>query len=159
MASGSDVKKRTAKKPCEEDRGGERGRSGLRRQRPTATTRSTRSSSFSTAAELLDEKRWQDYIDLFAEDGCTGCRPAVARTWERHAAIFAEDKNLMTVRMKRVLPPGRLVAAALWARTTWSATWRRARIRERRRGGPLALHMMELPATMCAISPACTSTI
>src|SRR6267154_2465527 len=42
-------------------------------------------------AELLDAKRWQDYIDL-----------------------FAEDKNLMTVRMKRVLHPDAWSQRPLW---------------------------------------------
>jgi len=54
-------------------------------------------------------------------------------------AIFAEDKNLMTVRMKRVLhrTPGR--SARSGARTTWSATSSSSAIAERRRGRALAL--------------------
>ena len=57
-------------------------------------------------ADLLDGKRWQDYIDLFAEDGVYWVPADPAhKTWEGMPAIFAEDKNLMTVRMKRVLHP------------------------------------------------------
>ena len=57
-------------------------------------------------AELLDSKRWQDYIDLFAADGVYWMPPDPShKTWDGMPAIFAEDKNLMTVRMKRVLHP------------------------------------------------------
>ena len=57
-------------------------------------------------AQLLDAKRWQDYIDLFAADGVYWMPADPAhKTWEGMPAIFAEDKNLMTVRMKRVLHP------------------------------------------------------
>jgi len=57
-------------------------------------------------AALLDAKQWQDYIDLFAEDGVYWMPPDPSqKTWEGTPAIFAEDRNLMTVRMKRVLHP------------------------------------------------------
>ncbi len=57
-------------------------------------------------ADLLDSKKWQDYIDLFADDGVYWVPADPAhKTWEGMPAIFAEDKNLMTVRMKRVLHP------------------------------------------------------
>jgi 3-phenylpropionate/cinnamic acid dioxygenase small subunit len=57
-------------------------------------------------AELLDSKRWQDYIDLFTHDGVYWMPPDPSyRTWEGMPAIFAEDRNLMTVRMKRVMHP------------------------------------------------------
>jgi 3-phenylpropionate/cinnamic acid dioxygenase small subunit len=57
-------------------------------------------------AELLDSRKWQEYIDLFTDDGVywVPADPAHA-TWEGMPAIFAEDRNLMTVRMKRVLHP------------------------------------------------------
>src|SRR5712691_10568039 len=66
-------------------------------------------------AELLDEKRWQGYIDLFAEDGMywMPSEPSHA-TWDGMPAIFAEDKNLMTVRMKRVLHPDAWSQRPLW---------------------------------------------
>src|SRR5258708_12289782 len=67
-------------------------------------------------AELLDEKRWQDYIDLFAEDGMYWMPPEPSHvTWDGMPAIFAEDKNLMTVRMKRVLHPHACSHRPLWA--------------------------------------------
>ncbi len=57
-------------------------------------------------AELLDTKRWQDYIDLFTPDGIYWMPPEPSHTtWEGMPAIFAEDKNLMTVRVNRVLHP------------------------------------------------------
>src|SRR2546429_7112748 len=66
-------------------------------------------------AELLDEKRWQDYIDLFAEDGMYWMPPEPSHaTWDGMPAIFAEDKNLMTVRMKRVLHPDAWSQRPLW---------------------------------------------
>jgi len=66
-------------------------------------------------AELLDAKRWQDYIDLFTDDG-TYWMPARPEdtTWDGVPSIFAEDKNLMTVRMKRVLHPDAWSQRPLW---------------------------------------------
>jgi benzoate/toluate 1,2-dioxygenase subunit beta len=57
-------------------------------------------------ADLLDSRKWQDWIDLFTADGIYWMPPdATYRTWDGQPAIFAEDRNLMTVRMKRVLHP------------------------------------------------------
>ena len=57
-------------------------------------------------ADLLDTKKWQEYIDLFAADGVYWVPADPAHTtWDGMPAIFAEDRNLMTVRMKRVLHP------------------------------------------------------
>jgi len=65
-------------------------------------------------------------------------RPSHA-TWDGMPAIFAEDKNLMTVRNEAGAAPGRLVAAAALgheprgrqrrrrARNRRTATWWRAR--------------------------------
>jgi 3-phenylpropionate/cinnamic acid dioxygenase small subunit len=66
-------------------------------------------------AELLDAKRWQDYIDLFSDDGVYWM-PASPQdtTWDGVPSIFAEDKNLMTVRMKRVLHPDAWSQRPLW---------------------------------------------
>ena len=61
-------------------------------------------------SDYLDAKRWQDYIDLFADDGLYWMPPERSyKTWDGQPAIFAEDKNLMNVRMGRVLhrTPGR----------------------------------------------------
>src|SRR5260370_14247289 len=69
-------------------------------------------------AELLDEKRWQDYIDLFAEDGMYWMPPDPSHaTCDAMPAIFAEDRNLMSSRITRVLHPDALSHLPLW-RTT-----------------------------------------
>jgi benzoate/toluate 1,2-dioxygenase subunit beta len=66
-------------------------------------------------AEYLDTKRWQDYIDLFAADGIYWMPPdPTHKTWDGMPAIFAEDKNLMTVRMNRVLHPDAWSQRPLW---------------------------------------------
>ena len=66
-------------------------------------------------AELLDAKEWQDYIDLFAADGMYWMPPEPSHThWDGMPAIFAEDKNLMTVRMKRILHPDAWSQRPLW---------------------------------------------
>ncbi len=66
-------------------------------------------------AELLDAKRWQDYVDLFAEDGIywMPARPEDT-TWDGVPSIFAEDKNLMNVRRGRVQHPDAWSQRPLW---------------------------------------------
>ena len=66
-------------------------------------------------AEYLDRKQWQKWIDLFAPDGIYWMPPdASYKTWDGQPAIFAEDKNLMTVRMLRVLHPDAWSQRPLW---------------------------------------------
>jgi 3-phenylpropionate/cinnamic acid dioxygenase small subunit len=66
-------------------------------------------------AELLDTKQWQDWIDLFTADGIYWMPPdASYKTWDGQPAIFAEDKNLMQVRMGRVLHPDAWSQRPLW---------------------------------------------
>ncbi len=66
-------------------------------------------------AEALDAKRWQDYIDLFTADGVYWMPADPAdKHWDGIPSIFAEDKNLMTVRMKRVLHPDAWSQRPLW---------------------------------------------
>ena len=66
-------------------------------------------------SELLDTKKWQGWIDLFAADGIYWMPPdASYKTWDGQPAIFAEDKNLMTVRMNRVLHPDAWSQRPLW---------------------------------------------
>src|SRR5438477_2609798 len=57
-------------------------------------------------AECLDGKRWQDFIDLFTADG-TYWMPASPEqtTGDGVPSIFWEDRNLMTVRLKRLTHP------------------------------------------------------
>jgi len=66
-------------------------------------------------ANLLDGKRWQDYIDLFTEDGVYWMPASPEHTtWEGVPSIFAEDRSLMAVRMKRVLHPDAWSQRPLW---------------------------------------------
>lgn len=66
-------------------------------------------------AEFLDTKRWQDYIDLFTADGIYWMPPDPSHTtWDGMPAIFADDKNLMTVRVNRVLHPDAWSQRPLW---------------------------------------------
>jgi len=96
-------------------------------------------------AELLDAKQWQEWIDLFAEDGVYWMPPEPShKTWEGMPAIFAEDKNLMKVRMGRVLHPDAWSQRPLWGTNhvisnviVESASNDKIRVRSR-------FHMMEL---------------
>lgn len=96
-------------------------------------------------AELLDAKRWQDWIELFADDGVYWMPPEPSHThWEGMPAIFAEDRNLMNVRMKRVLHPDAWSQRPLWGTNhvvsnvvVEQATPAEVRVRSR-------FHMMEL---------------
>ena len=66
-------------------------------------------------SELLDSKQWQPWIDLFTDDGVYWMPADPAHThWDGVPAIFAEDKNLMNVRMKRVLHPDAWSQRPLW---------------------------------------------
>jgi len=66
-------------------------------------------------AEFLDAKQWQKWIDLFTPEGIYWMPPdASYKTWEGQPAIFAEDRNLMTVRMLRVLHPDAWSQRPLW---------------------------------------------
>jgi 3-phenylpropionate/cinnamic acid dioxygenase small subunit len=66
-------------------------------------------------SDLLDSKQWQKWIDLFADDGIYWMPPEPSyKTWDGMPAIFAEDKNLMTVRMNRVLHPDAWSQRPLW---------------------------------------------
>ncbi len=66
-------------------------------------------------AELLDEKRWEDFIGLFADDGKYWMPAAPEQTTgEGVPSIFYEDRNLMTVRMKRVTHPHAWSQSPMW---------------------------------------------
>ena len=66
-------------------------------------------------AELLDTRQWQAWIDLFTPDGIYWMPPEPShKTWEGMPAIFAEDKNLMHVRMGRVQHPDAWSQRPLW---------------------------------------------
>jgi len=66
-------------------------------------------------SELLDDKQWQAYIDLFTDDGTYWMPVTPEQTeWEGSPSIFAEDKHLMTVRMGRVTHPTAWSQAPMW---------------------------------------------
>jgi benzoate/toluate 1,2-dioxygenase subunit beta len=66
-------------------------------------------------ADLLDRKEWERWIGLFADDGIYWMPPEPSyTTWDGTPAIFAEDKNLMRVRMGRVLHPDAWSQRPLW---------------------------------------------
>lgn len=66
-------------------------------------------------SELLDNKLWQDYIDLFADSGVYWMPVAPEQTeWEGSPSIFAEDKYMMEVRMGRVTHPTAWSQAPMW---------------------------------------------
>ncbi|MSQ21333.1 MAG: hypothetical protein EXR39_17755 [Betaproteobacteria bacterium] len=67
-------------------------------------------------SEMLDAKQWAAYIDLFANDGVYWA-PSLPEHehWDGKPAIFIEDRDLMSVRMKRVLHPNAWSQQAEWA--------------------------------------------
>jgi 3-phenylpropionate/cinnamic acid dioxygenase small subunit len=66
-------------------------------------------------AELLDAKRWDDFIALFTDDGLYWMPASPEQTiGEGNPAIFYEDRNLMTVRAKRVTHPHAWSQAPAW---------------------------------------------
>ena len=67
-------------------------------------------------AQLLDDKDWQGWIDLFTPDGMYWMPPnRTYKTWDGQPAIFAEDKNLMNVRRGRVMHPDAWSQRPQWA--------------------------------------------
>lgn len=66
-------------------------------------------------SELLDNKNWQGFIDLFADDGVYWMPVLAEQTdWQSEASIFAEDKLMMEVRMGRVSHPTAWSQAPMW---------------------------------------------
>jgi 3-phenylpropionate/cinnamic acid dioxygenase small subunit len=66
-------------------------------------------------SELLDTKSWQAYIDLFADESVYWMPARPEQTeWLDSASIFAEDKQLMSVRMGRITHPNAWSQAPLW---------------------------------------------
>lgn len=67
-------------------------------------------------SELLDDKLWQDYIDLFADDGVYWMPVTPEQTdWDSSPSIFAEDKHMMEVRMGRVSHPTAWSQVPMWS--------------------------------------------
>jgi 3-phenylpropionate/cinnamic acid dioxygenase small subunit len=66
-------------------------------------------------SELLDEKQWAAYIDLFAADGVYWMPVTPEQTeWLDSPSIFAEDRPMMEIRMGRVTHPNAWSQAPQW---------------------------------------------
>ena len=66
-------------------------------------------------AQLLDAKQWQAFIDQFTDDGVYWAAVDPHHShWDGVPSIFTEDRDLMTVRMKRVLNPNAWSQQAEW---------------------------------------------
>jgi 3-phenylpropionate/cinnamic acid dioxygenase small subunit len=67
-------------------------------------------------SELLDTKQWSAYIDLFADNGLYFMPATPDQTeWLDSPSIFAEDRGLMEIRMRRVMHPNAWSQAPAWA--------------------------------------------
>jgi 3-phenylpropionate/cinnamic acid dioxygenase small subunit len=67
-------------------------------------------------SELLDARQWQSFIDLFTSDGIYWVPITQEQTeWAGSPSIFAEDQDMMQVRMRRVLHPQAWSQAPMWA--------------------------------------------
>ncbi|MDB5803847.1 MAG: putative aromatic-ring-hydroxylating dioxygenase, beta subunit [Betaproteobacteria bacterium] len=67
-------------------------------------------------SEILDTRQWQSFIDLFSADGVYWMPITQEQTeWEGSPSIFAEDKLMMEVRMRRVLHPQAWSQSPMWA--------------------------------------------
>ena len=66
-------------------------------------------------SELLDEKQWAAYIDLFTTDGVYWMPVTPEQTeWLDSPSIFAEDRQMMEIRMGRVSHPNAWSQAPQW---------------------------------------------
>lgn len=66
-------------------------------------------------SELLDEKQWGAYIELFADDGVYWMPATPEQTeWLDSPSIFAEDRRMMQIRMGRVTHPNAWSQAPQW---------------------------------------------
>ena len=66
-------------------------------------------------SELLDQKQWAAYIDLFAIEGVYWMPVTPEQTeWLDSPSIFAEDRHMMEIRMGRVQHPNAWSQAPQW---------------------------------------------
>jgi 3-phenylpropionate/cinnamic acid dioxygenase small subunit len=66
-------------------------------------------------AEILDGRRWLEFVDLFTEDGIYWMPASPEQTTgDGVPSIFYDDRDLMTVRAKRVTHPHAWSQAPLW---------------------------------------------
>jgi len=67
-------------------------------------------------SELLDTRQWQAFIDLFTTDGMYWMPSLPSHEhWDGVPSILAEDRDMMSVRMKRVSHPNAWSQQAEWA--------------------------------------------
>src|SRR5262245_32016031 len=78
------------------------------------TQRQVEQFLYRTAA-FLDGQHWENYIHLFAADGRYWMPASPEQTSGEDApSIFYEDRNLMTVRMKRLQHPDAWSQKPMW---------------------------------------------
>jgi 3-phenylpropionate/cinnamic acid dioxygenase small subunit len=66
-------------------------------------------------SELLDQKQWAAYIDVFATEGVYWMPVTPEQTeWLDSPSIFAEDRHMMEIRMGRVQHPNAWSQAPQW---------------------------------------------
>ncbi len=66
-------------------------------------------------ADLLDSRRWAEFIELFAADGVYWAPASPEQTTgDGVPSIFWEDRDLMRVRMKRVTHPHAWSQSPMW---------------------------------------------
>jgi len=66
-------------------------------------------------SELLDEKQWAAYIELFSADGVYWMPATPEQTeWLDSPSIFVEDRRMMEIRMGRVTHPNAWSQAPQW---------------------------------------------
>jgi 3-phenylpropionate/cinnamic acid dioxygenase small subunit len=66
-------------------------------------------------SELLDQKQWAAYIDLFGPEGVYWMPVTPEQTeWLDSPSIFAEDRHMMEIRMGRVQHPNAWSQAPQW---------------------------------------------
>jgi len=66
-------------------------------------------------SELLDQKQWAAYIDLFSPNGVYWMPVTPEQTeWLDSPSIFAEDRRMMEIRMGRVQHPNAWSQAPQW---------------------------------------------
>ncbi len=101
------VKKAAAKKPAPKK---------APMAKPQADTQRAVEQFLYRQSEILDIRQWQAFIDLFSADGIYWVPITQDQTeWEGSPSIFAEDKAMMEVRMRRVMHPQAWSQAPMWA--------------------------------------------
>ena len=66
-------------------------------------------------AALLDAKDWQAFIDCFTVDGVYWMPVELAQSsWTHEPSIFAEDRLMMEIRMRRLHHPNAWSQAPMW---------------------------------------------